>query len=123
MAPAGRPMSELRGRTEEANALATWLRKVTAGVQVRVPAETFPYSKSVWSEYRNGAKLIPQLRHEIDVDDHLKSSLCWHLAWTRRLAQCQQPVRGNVPASRQSGRPKTPRPPTDGTGLERPPSP
>ncbi|WP_328947358.1 hypothetical protein OG259_41360 (plasmid) [Streptomyces sp. NBC_00250] len=54
-------MSELRGRTEEANAPAvTWLRKVTAGVQVRVLAETFPYSKSVWSEYRNGAKLIPE---------------------------------------------------------------
>ncbi|MEU9705818.1 hypothetical protein [Streptomyces sp. NPDC047981] len=53
-------MSELRGRTEEANALAVWIRKITAGVQVRVLAETFPYSKSVWSEYRNGAKLIPE---------------------------------------------------------------
>ncbi|MEU9700636.1 hypothetical protein [Streptomyces sp. NPDC047981] len=59
-------MSELRGRTEEANALASWLRKITAGVQVRVLAETFPYSKSVWSEYRNGAKLIPeQLLHDV----------------------------------------------------------
>lgn len=74
MAQAGRPMSELRGRTEEANALATWLRKVTAGVQVRVLAETFPYSKSVWSEYRNGAKLIPEQLLN-DVVDTLVSDM------------------------------------------------
>ncbi|MFE7586428.1 hypothetical protein ACFU5Y_33230 [Streptomyces gardneri] len=55
----GRPLSELKGRTEEANKLARWLRTVTGGVPVRTLAETFHSSTSVWTDYRNGSKLIP----------------------------------------------------------------
>ncbi|MFE5300675.1 hypothetical protein [Streptomyces sp. NPDC056632] len=60
MAGPGRPLSELRGRTEEANSLAIWLRELTAGIPVRTLAKDFHYSTTVWGEYRNGSKLIPQ---------------------------------------------------------------
>lgn len=55
----GRPLGELRGRTAQANALATWLRDITAGLKVRELESQFPYSKAMWTEYRNGSKLIP----------------------------------------------------------------
>ncbi|MFF8513382.1 hypothetical protein ACF064_35580 [Streptomyces sp. NPDC015492] len=60
MGQSGRPLGGLRGRTEEANELALWLRAITAGVPVRVLAETFHCSRTAWSEYRSGAKLIPE---------------------------------------------------------------
>ncbi|MFE0771667.1 hypothetical protein [Streptomyces sp. NPDC058861] len=53
-------MSELRGRTEEANALAAWLRQITAGITVRRLAADFHCSATLWGEYRNGSKLIPE---------------------------------------------------------------
>lgn len=56
----GRPLGPLRGRTEQANALATWLRKVTAGVTVRQLERDFPASKALWSQYRCGSSLIPE---------------------------------------------------------------
>ncbi|MEV7376468.1 hypothetical protein AB0O51_36985 [Streptomyces sp. NPDC090301] len=94
-------MSELRGRSEEANALAVWLRKVTADVSVRVLAETFPYSKSVWSEYRNGAKLIPMqlLNDVVDtlVSDEVRESQ--RADGLRLLEAAQKAARRN--ASRQ----------------------
>ncbi|MFE5966204.1 hypothetical protein, partial [Streptomyces sp. NPDC056463] len=66
----GRPLGELRGRTAQANALATWLRHITAGLKVRELESQFPYSKAMWTEYRNGGKLIP---------DTLLDSLVTHL--------------------------------------------
>ncbi|MFF3843461.1 hypothetical protein [Streptomyces sp. NPDC001930] len=65
----GRPLSDLRGRTEEANELARWLRKVTAGIPVRGLEETFHYSKAMWTEYRNGSKLIPEMLLDQVVDE------------------------------------------------------
>ncbi|MFD7964352.1 hypothetical protein ACFV5J_26500 [Streptomyces zaomyceticus] len=56
----GRPLSELRGRTEEANALAEWLRQITAGITVRTLAEKFHCSTTSWSGYRSGSVLIPE---------------------------------------------------------------
>ncbi|MGW8777205.1 transporter substrate-binding domain-containing protein [Streptomyces sp. NPDC055796] len=55
-----RPLGELRGETEQANELARWLRRVTNGVGVRRLEADFPYSKSMWSQFRNGSRLLPR---------------------------------------------------------------
>ncbi|MFB6842656.1 hypothetical protein [Streptomyces sp. NPDC056361] len=48
----------MKGRTEEANALAVWLRTVTKGIPVRILEKDFHYSKAMWTEYRSGSTLI-----------------------------------------------------------------
>ncbi|WP_329448742.1 transporter substrate-binding domain-containing protein (plasmid) [Streptomyces sp. NBC_01426] len=55
-----RPLGELRGTTEQANELARWLRKITNGVGVRQLEADFPYSKSMWTQFRNGSRLVPR---------------------------------------------------------------
>ncbi|MEV6572899.1 transporter substrate-binding domain-containing protein [Streptomyces sp. NPDC051577] len=55
-----RPLGELRGETEQANELARWLRRITNGVGVRQLEADFPYSKSMWTQFRNGSRLVPQ---------------------------------------------------------------
>ncbi|MFD3329614.1 hypothetical protein [Streptomyces sp. NPDC058701] len=52
-----RPLGALRGRTEQANELAVWLRKVTLGKAVRMLQEHFAYSTTSWSEFRSGSRL------------------------------------------------------------------
>ncbi|MGW3399394.1 hypothetical protein [Streptomyces hydrogenans] len=61
MARPGRRLGTLRGRTEEANELADWLRKITASATVRELAEDSPCSATLWGEYRNGSKIIPEV--------------------------------------------------------------
>lgn len=56
----GRPLGALRGRTEQANELAVWLRKVTLGKAVRTLEEDFAYSTTSWSEFRSGSRLPPE---------------------------------------------------------------
>ncbi|MFE7757613.1 hypothetical protein [Streptomyces sp. NPDC057429] len=56
----GRPPGPLRGRTAQANALASWLRALTQGVTVRELESQFPYSRAAWSTYYNGSILIPK---------------------------------------------------------------
>ncbi|MER7466846.1 hypothetical protein [Streptomyces sp. NPDC097981] len=64
---AGRPQGDPRGRTEEANAFAMWLRVVTEGRTTRDLAEEltkagFPYGKTSWSEFLAGSRLpTPEL--------------------------------------------------------------
>ncbi|MET9695050.1 hypothetical protein ABZY81_42910 [Streptomyces sp. NPDC006514] len=53
----GRPLGALRGRTESANELAVWLRKVTLGKAIRTLEEDFAYSTTSWSEFRSGSRL------------------------------------------------------------------
>ncbi|MGW6617277.1 hypothetical protein ACWGA0_27980 [Streptomyces erythrochromogenes] len=53
----GRPLGALRGRTEQANELAVWLRKVTLGKAIRTLEEHFAYSTTSWSEFRSGSRL------------------------------------------------------------------
>ncbi|MDV9169833.1 hypothetical protein R6V09_06740 [Streptomyces sp. W16] len=55
----GRPLGALKGRTEQANEFARWLRRITAGVTVRALEEAFPYGKSSWSGFRDGSRLPP----------------------------------------------------------------
>lgn len=56
----GRPLGALKGRTEQANEFALWLRRVTSGIRVRSLEEDFPYGKSSWSSFRDGSRLPPQ---------------------------------------------------------------
>nr|WTA00816.1 tropomyosin [Streptomyces sp. NBC_00857] len=53
----GRPLGALKGRTEQANEFARWLRRVTSGVTVRTLETEFPYGKSSWSGFRDGSRL------------------------------------------------------------------
>ncbi|MFD8380719.1 hypothetical protein ACFV2X_19575 [Streptomyces sp. NPDC059679] len=62
MGRAGRPQGPSKGSAEEANALAGFLRELTAGMTVRELAERYRTSKTIWGEYRSGAKMIPPVR-------------------------------------------------------------
>ncbi|MFI7388030.1 hypothetical protein [Streptomyces sp. NPDC049813] len=53
----GRPLGELRGRTEQANEFARWLRMITRGVTVRRLESDLPYGRSSWSGFRDGSRL------------------------------------------------------------------
>ncbi|MFC8175684.1 hypothetical protein [Streptomyces sp. NPDC057325] len=55
----GRPHGPLRGRTEEANVLAMFVRHLTAEYSARQLSALFGISQTIWSEYRNGSKIIP----------------------------------------------------------------
>ncbi|MFD0279282.1 ricin-type beta-trefoil lectin domain protein [Kitasatospora sp. NPDC127111] len=59
MGKAGRPPGPLRGRTEQANALAQFLRELTAESTVRDLERRYSLARSSWSEYRSGQKIIP----------------------------------------------------------------
>jgi hypothetical protein len=62
----GRPLGALKGRTEEANEFARWLRRITTNVTVRSLEEDFPYGKSSWSGFRDGSRLpAPDLVKQI----------------------------------------------------------
>ena len=94
----GRPLSSLRGRTEQANALGGWLRQVTRGVPVRQLEGDFPYSKTTWSEFRSGSKLIPQELLDQVVARYIPEPAMRerHLAEGRRLlAQAQEADRAS----------------------------
>lgn len=62
MSRPGRPPGPLKGRTPEANALARFLRELTAEDTVSQLEERYQLSRSVWSEYRSGVKIIPLAR-------------------------------------------------------------
>ncbi|MFJ8623690.1 hypothetical protein ACIRD3_12710 [Kitasatospora sp. NPDC093550] len=59
MGKAGRPPGPLRGRTEQANALAQFLRELTAESTVSDLEKRYSLARSSWSEYRSGQKIIP----------------------------------------------------------------
>ncbi|MGW6823610.1 transporter substrate-binding domain-containing protein [Streptomyces sp. NPDC055005] len=67
-----RPLGELRGTTEQANELARWLRKITNGVGVRQLEADFPYSKSMWTQFRNGSRLVPRELVGLVVNRYLR---------------------------------------------------
>ncbi|MFD7516789.1 hypothetical protein ACFV85_18535 [Streptomyces niveus] len=56
---AGRRQGAPRGRTEQANALASFVLEVTDGVTLRELAERYHVGKTMWGEYRSGQKLVP----------------------------------------------------------------
>ncbi|MDX3227299.1 hypothetical protein [Streptomyces sp. ME19-01-6] len=72
MGRAGRPQGAPKGGTGEANALAGFLRDLTAGMTVRELAERYGTSKTLWSEYRSGARIIPLGRLNTVVKDRVR---------------------------------------------------
>ncbi|WP_042804646.1 RICIN domain-containing protein [Streptomyces sp. C] len=69
MKRSGRLPGPLKGRTAEANALATFLRELTADWTGTQLAERYSLSPSVWSEYRSGLKIIPLPRLNKIIED------------------------------------------------------
>ncbi|MEV7547592.1 hypothetical protein AB0O29_34345, partial [Streptomyces sp. NPDC089915] len=65
----GRLPGPLKGRTAEANALAQFLRDLTTEYTVSRLEERYDLSRSVWSEYRSGQKIIPLARLNQIIDD------------------------------------------------------
>ncbi|MFD5085005.1 hypothetical protein ACFWOG_20490 [Kitasatospora sp. NPDC058406] len=59
MGKPGRSQGPLKGRTEEANALASFLRVLTADSTVSDLEERYKLARSSWSEYRSGQRIIP----------------------------------------------------------------
>ncbi|MFE9826946.1 hypothetical protein ACFYSH_33365 [Streptomyces sp. NPDC005791] len=59
----------MKGRTAAANALAQFLRDLTAEYTVSQLAERYQLSRSVWSEYRSGLKIIPLHRLNRIIED------------------------------------------------------
>ncbi|MFE7042488.1 hypothetical protein ACFU9X_24510 [Streptomyces atratus] len=68
----GRPLGALKGRTEQADEFARWLRQVTKGVTVRTLEEHFPYGKSSWSGFRDGSCLPNRQLVEQVVDRYFR---------------------------------------------------
>ncbi|MEU4864193.1 hypothetical protein AB0G34_32815, partial [Kitasatospora aureofaciens] len=69
MGRAGRGQGPLRGRTEQANTLARYVRDLTADRTGDELHAQYGGVKSVWSEYRSGAKIIPWERLEELIKD------------------------------------------------------
>lgn len=68
----GRPQGSLKGETEQANALADFLRELTGGVTVRQLGERYRTGKTSWGEYRSGVKIIPLHLLERIIHDHVR---------------------------------------------------
>ncbi|MFG2754670.1 RICIN domain-containing protein [Streptomyces xanthophaeus] len=69
MSRPGRQSGPLKGRTAEANDLAQFLRDLTAGQTVSQLQERHGVSRTVWSEYRSGQKIIPLSRLKQIIED------------------------------------------------------
>ncbi|MFJ8750204.1 hypothetical protein ACIREO_12850 [Streptomyces sp. NPDC102441] len=98
---AGRPQGGPKGQTEQANALAVFLRNLTKGLTVRELAGRYKNagSKTLWGEYRSGTRTIPlylleRLVHDLARDERSRTEL---LATARRLHA--QAVAAQQPAS------------------------
>ncbi|WP_405438414.1 RICIN domain-containing protein [Streptomyces avidinii] len=72
MGKAGRPQGESKGATDEANALARFLRTMTDSLTVRELAERYGGGKTLWGEYRCGARIIPLGRLNTVVRDRVR---------------------------------------------------
>lgn len=58
MVKAGRPQGGPKGQTEQANALALFLRNLTKNLTVRELADRYAGGKTLWGEYRSGTKTV-----------------------------------------------------------------
>ncbi|WP_053705320.1 RICIN domain-containing protein [Streptomyces sp. WM6368] len=72
MGKAGRPQGALKGATDEANALARFLRTMTDSLTVRELAERYGGGKTLWGEYRCGARVIPLGRLNTVLRDRVR---------------------------------------------------
>ncbi|MEU9995438.1 hypothetical protein [Streptomyces sp. NPDC050848] len=76
MARSGRPQGAPKGSTEAANELARFLRELTGQLSIRELAERYPKqgSKTLWGEYRSGARIIPLGRLNMVVKDQVRDA-------------------------------------------------
>ncbi|MEV5672835.1 hypothetical protein AB0L28_29185 [Streptomyces sp. NPDC052503] len=95
---AGRPQGGPKGQSEQANALAVFLRNLTKDLTVRELADRYAGGKTLWGEYRSGTKtvhlhLLESLVHDTVKDARSRTEL---LAKARRLhaeaVAAQQPA-------------------------------
>ncbi|MFB7031321.1 MULTISPECIES: hypothetical protein [unclassified Streptomyces] len=105
-------MSDLKGRTEQADDLALWVRKVTNGVLVRELEKLFPYSKTSWTGLRNGTRLpdeelVDDLVDKLIREPRLRESLRQEGHTLRRAAEeaeedlkAGRPLAARVPEKR-----------------------
>lgn len=106
MGSAGRPQGRLKGETEQADALARFVREVTSGVTLRRLAQRYPAGRTSWSAYRSAEKDIPwhllqRLVHDQVEDPRARAALLARAAQLHeqatRAAEGIQP-----PAARRS---------------------
>ncbi|MFD9406777.1 RICIN domain-containing protein [Streptomyces sp. NPDC059989] len=62
----------MKGQTDAANALARFLRTMTDSLTVRELAERYGGGKTLWGEYRSGARIIPLGRLNTVVRDRVR---------------------------------------------------
>ncbi|MGW3569517.1 hypothetical protein ACWDSL_37615 [Streptomyces sp. NPDC000941] len=105
MGRAGRPQGPPKGSTEEANALAGFLRDLTAGMTVRELAERYRTSKTIWGEYRSGTKIIPLGRLNAVVKDRVRDERgrTTMLAKARRLYEAAVTAEQTVRSAEDPG--------------------
>ncbi|MFJ3205798.1 hypothetical protein [Streptomyces sp. NPDC086989] len=119
----GRLPGPLKGRTAEANALAQFLRDLTSEYTVSRLEERYDLSRSVWSEYRSGQKIIPFARLNQIIEDgfardprtrghRLQEARRLHTAATAAASAPSQfpPPDAAVPARRPAGAVEAPAP-------------
>ncbi|MFE6864944.1 hypothetical protein ACFVFS_00130 [Kitasatospora sp. NPDC057692] len=109
MGSAGRPQGRLKGETEQADALARFVREVTTGLTVRELAQRYPAGKTSWSEYRSAEKDIPWHLLRRLVHDHLEDPRARAALLARAGRLHEQAVR----AARGLGSPSAGRPAAD----------
>lgn len=68
----GRPQGGPKGATRAADALAGFLGELTAELTVRELAQRYGGGKTMWSEYRSGARIIPLGRLNSVVRDRVR---------------------------------------------------
>ncbi|MFG2334686.1 hypothetical protein ACGFMM_34505 [Streptomyces sp. NPDC048604] len=74
MAGGGRPQGAPKGATDAANALAQFLRELTDGMGVREMADRYEGGKTLWGEYRSGARIVPLGRLNAVVKDRVRDA-------------------------------------------------
>ncbi|MFI8952630.1 hypothetical protein ACIGO6_39950, partial [Streptomyces sp. NPDC053750] len=106
MAKAGRPQGGLKGATQEANALAEFLREITEGSGVRELAVRYEgVGKTLWGEYRSGVRIVPLGRLNAVVKDrfHDARSQQVMLAKARSLHDAAVAAEGRAGSILRSG--------------------
>ncbi|MFE4695333.1 RICIN domain-containing protein [Streptomyces sp. NPDC056749] len=96
---AGRPQGGPKGRTEEANALAVFLRDLTKDFTVRELADRYKISKTSWGEYRAGTKLIESHMLQRVVRDLVRDEQGRHVlaARAKKLHQLAKAAENSPP--------------------------
>ncbi|WP_037890276.1 RICIN domain-containing protein [Streptomyces sp. NRRL S-87] len=74
MARTGRPQGAMKGATSAANELAAFLLEMTDGLTVRELAGRYGGGRTLWSEYRSGARIVPFGRLGTVIRDRVRDA-------------------------------------------------